>query len=173
MVNSRRLHRCPACRVKLRADLFNAYYQPLSKGTPGEAVQEQGQAECFYHPGKTAVVPCDACGRLLCALCEIEIEDRRLCIGCLQAGRDKQKIDSLENKKILYDSLALSLATLPVLFIFPTLITGPAAIYVAVRYWRASTTLMPRSRIRSIMAILLGAGQLAGWAFFFTGVLFK
>ncbi len=169
--NSRKLHRCPGCRVQVRADLFNAYYEPVSRGVPGEAIQEQGEAECFYHPGKKAVVPCGACGRLLCALCEVEIAGRHLCMGCLQAGPARQKMARLKNKNILYDSLALALATLPVLFIFPTLITGPAAIYVAVRYWKAPSTIVPRSRIRSLAAILLGAGQTAGWSFFFIGML--
>jgi hypothetical protein len=167
------LHRCPECRLQVRVDLFNAFYQPVAQGAPGEAVQEQGQAECFYHPGKKAIIPCDACGRLLCALCEVEIGGRHLCVGCLQAGPALQKMDRLKNKHILYDSLALALATWPVLFIFPTLLTGPAAIFVAVRYWKAPSTLVPRTRIRAITAILLGAGQVAGWSFFFIGMLQK
>ena len=157
---------CPACKEPVRADLFNAFYRPVDVGRTGEHVQEQGQAECFYHPGKKAVVPCAACGRLLCALCEIPFDGRSLCTACLQSGRDKQQIQSLEKTRTLYDSIALNLAFWPVatlVFFYVTLITAPAAIYVALRYWKTPSSILPRSKFRFVLALLLAGAQMAGW----------
>ncbi len=164
------VHQCPACRNVIRADVYNAFHSPFEEGAIGESVHQQGQAECFYHPGKQAVVPCSACGRLLCSLCEIELDGRILCMRCIESGRGDQKIHTLENKRILYSNIALALAVFPALIVFPTLITGPAAVYVALRYWNAPGSIVKRMRWRSLLAILLGAGQTAAWAFFFIGM---
>jgi hypothetical protein len=126
----------------------------------------QGQAECFYHPGKKAVAHCTDCGRLLCALCEVPFDGHSLCMGCLQDGRNKGRIANLEDSRILYDSLALYLALLPMFFFFFTLITAPATIYVVLRYWNAPTSLLPRSRFRFLLAMLIAIVQIAGWVIF-------
>lgn len=163
--------RCPDCRSVLRADVFNAFYTAPASGAAGQTVRQQGQAECYYHPGKQAVVPCSACGRLLCRLCEIELDGHILCMRCIESGRSNQKIRSLENHRTLHGNIALALSVLPVLFVFPTLVTGPAAIYVALRYWKAPGSMVKRRRWRSVLAILFGAGQVAAWAFFFIGMI--
>ncbi len=170
IVNSAELHYCPTCRSRVRADLFNAFYRPMDRVVMGEHIQEQGQAECFYHPGKKAVVPCAACGRLLCSLCEVPFDGQRLCMNCLRAGQSKGRIESLENSRFLYDSLALYLAFLPMFFIFITLVTAPAAIYVVLRYWNAPASFLPRTRFRFVVALIMAVVQLAGWVFFLAWV---
>jgi hypothetical protein len=165
------IHRCPDCRNVLRADVFNAFHTPPASGAAGEMVRQQGQAECYYHPGKQAVIPCSACGRLLCSLCEIELDGRILCMGCIESGRSNQKIRSLENHRTLYSNIALALSIIPALFVFPTLITAPAAIFVALRYWKAPGSIVKRMRWRSVLAILFGAGQVTAWVFFFIGMI--
>lgn len=155
----------------LRGDVFPAFYRAPASPVMGAAVQVQGEAECFNHPGKQAVAACSACGRLLCSLCEIDIEGQTLCIHCLQSGREKQKITSLDNKRTLFDSLALNLAFWPLLFIFPTLVTAPAAIYITLRYWKAPGSVLPRSRFRFVLAFVLALLQIAGWCAYFVGVM--
>jgi hypothetical protein len=55
----------------------------------------------------------------------------------------------------------------PVLFLPVTLVTAPVAIYLGiVSFWKPSSV-VPRTRIRSWLAILLGLLQLAGWAVVF------
>jgi hypothetical protein len=167
IVNTGSLHPCPECLVKVRADLFNAFNRPVGQTATGDPVQAQGQAECFYHPGKQAVVPCAACGRLLCSLCEVVFDGNSFCMSCLQAGRSKRRIEHLENSRFLYDSLALYLALWPMIFIFVTLITAPAVIYVVLRYWKAPASLLPRTRYRFILSLLVAIVQMAGWVIFF------
>ena len=87
-------------------------------------------------------------------------------MGCLQDGRNKGRIANLEDSRILYDSLALYLALLPMFFFFFTLITAPATIYVVLRYWNAPTSLLPRSRFRFLLAMLIAIVQIAGWVIF-------
>lgn len=170
IINTGELHPCPQCRVRVRADVFNAFQQPVGEIQTGEQVRVEGQAECFYHPGKKAVVPCADCGRLLCSLCQVDFDGRSLCLSCLKAGRDKQKFTALDNRRILYDSLALALAFWPMLTIFATMITAPAVIYVVLRYWKVSAGILPRTRFRFILAMLLAIGQIFGWVVFFIGV---
>jgi hypothetical protein len=171
MITDGEVHRCPECRGAVRVDVFNAFHNPPVYGAVGDAVQQQGQAECFYHPGKQAVVHCSACGRLLCSLCEVQLAGLTLCLRCIETGRKKQKISNLEHQRMLYPNIALALAVIPALFVFPTLITGPAAIFVALRYWKAPTSAVKRMRWRSLVAILFGSGQVAAWAFFFISLL--
>jgi hypothetical protein len=158
----------------MRADLFNAFHRSVENAQNGEPVHRQGQAQCYYHPGKIAVVPCSSCGRLLCSLCEIPFDEGPLCTNCLQSGRKNRQIPVLERSRFLYDSFALALAVWPVIFlpfIFITFITAPAAIYIVLRYWRASSNVVPRSKYRFVLAFLFAVAQLVAWAVLITGIL--
>lgn len=170
-VNTGTLNPCPGCGSLLRGDVFPAFHRIPETSAAGTAVQIPGEAECFNHPGKQAVVACSACGRLLCSLCEIQLEENTLCIHCLQTGKEKQKIASLENRRILYDTLALVLAFWPMLFIFPTLITAPAVLFITIRHWKSPGSILPRSRLRFVLAFVLALLQVAGWCLFFAGLL--
>lgn len=167
IANTGHLHPCPQCNAGTRADVFNAFHRPADPGQNGELVQAQGEAECFYHPGKKAVAACSGCGRLLCALCEIPWDENTLCTRCLQAGRQKKKIQSLERGRIHYDSIALHLAFWPMI-IFPfTLMTAPAVMFVVLRYWKETKSIVPRTRFRHVLAFFLAGGQITGWILFF------
>ena len=172
--NTGLLHKCPNCLNQMRAEIFNAFHRPIDHGQNAAHVQAQGQAECYYHPGKIAVTSCSGCGRLLCTLCEISFDGRTLCTNCLQSRRDSHQLPSLERSRFLYDSLALALAVWPLVllpFIFFTFITAPAAIYVVLRYWSASNSILPRTKYRFVLAFLLAIAQLVGWVIIIVGIL--
>jgi hypothetical protein len=78
-------------------------------------------------------------------------------------GKSKGKIKNLENRRTLYDSVALSLAVLPLLIFYFTIITAPMALYVAIRYWNAPRSIVHRTRIRYVFAILFATLQIVGW----------
>jgi len=173
VVNSNSLSACPSCVGLLRADVFPAFYKSLPKGRPGEALQMDKEAGCFYHPGKKAVVPCSVCGRFVCALCDVALNGRHLCPVCLEKGKTKGKIKNLENHRTCYDTIALLVATVPLLmFFFPwfTIITAPLAIYLTVRHWKAPTSIIPRTKVRFILAAAIASVQIAGWIFFFSNL---
>lgn len=173
-MNSNSLSACPACVGLLRADVFPAFYKSLPEGRPGEALQMDKEAGCFYHPGKKAVVPCSVCGRFVCALCDVALNGRHLCPACLEKGKTKGKIKNLENHRTCYDTIALLVATVPLLmFFFPwfTIITAPLAIYLTVRHWKAPTSIIPRTKVRFILAAAIASLQIAGWIFFFSNLI--
>lgn len=161
---------CPACKTLIQVEVFPALFKPIVVGKFGETIMVDGEAGCFYHPQKRAVIPCAGCGRFLCALCDVELNDQHLCPACLETGRQKGKLTQLENKRALYDSAALSLALLPLLLWPFTFMTAPAAIVLAIYSWRKPSSILPRTRIRSYLAILIAGLQIAGWVLLFIGM---
>ena len=124
------------------------------------------EASCFYHPQKKAVVPCDSCGRFLCALCDVELHDEHLCPNCLESGRKKGNLKHLDKERILYDNIALRVAIYPLIlffFWFVTIITAPAAIVLSIWYWKRPSSVLPRTKIRFILAILIAFAQIGAW----------
>lgn len=127
----------------------------------------EGESSCFYHPQKKAVLPCDGCGRFVCALCDCQLNGQHFCPVCLETGKTKGKIKSLDNQRTLYDRIALSLAIYPLLIFYFTLITAPMALFVAIRYWKSPPSLVRRGKIRFVVAIIFALLQIAGWGIFF------
>lgn len=161
--NQPELWPCPGCGAGLQIEVFPALFRPVASQSAAETVMIEGEATCFYHPNKKAVRPCDACGRFVCALCDCELHDQHYCPACLEVGRKKGKIKSLENQRTLYDSIALSLAIFPLIIFYFTIITAPMALYIAIRYWNAPRSIIHRTRIRYLIAIVLAMLQIVGW----------
>jgi hypothetical protein len=59
------------------------------------------------------------------------------------------------------------LAIYPLLIFYFTLVTAPIALFVAIRYWNAPRSLVRRTKIRYITAIILASMQIAGWGLLF------
>lgn len=158
---------CPACGVPLLTEIFPALFRKAGAVQSGQAVLIEGESSCFFHPQKKAVLPCDSCGRFMCALCDCTLHGQHLCPTCLEAGKTKGKIKSLENQRTLYDRIALSLAILPLLIFYFTLITAPMTLFIAIRYWNAPRSILRRTKIRFIIAILIALLEIGGWAVLF------
>jgi len=154
---------CPACGTPIQIHLFPAWFRPPAVGNQGERILLEGEAGCFYHPEKKAVQPCAACGRFLCALCDCELQGQHFCPGCLDAGRQKGKIKNLENQRMLYDSIALSLAILPIITVYFTIITAPMALYMVIRHWNSPSSVVHHTRWRFVVAAILAILQIVGW----------
>ena len=160
--NSPEMRVCAACEARFRVFAFPALLRERRVAERPQSVEE-GDANCFYHPRKKAVTPCDHCGRFLCSLCDIEFRGQRWCPACLESGKRKRTIRTLENSRTHYDTIALSLATLPALGIWPSLFCSPMAIYVAIRHWKAPASVVPRTRIRYYLALGFGGVQVVAW----------
>ncbi len=159
------LSSCPACAKAVRVLAFPGLFRAATLTTaPTDHVLSEGEASCFYHPAKRATVPCAACGRFLCALCDVKLGDRNLCPGCVETGRTKGKLTELEPSRTLWDTSALILALVPLLLCYPvTLLTAPAAIAVAIIGWKKPTSVIPRGRWRLWLALILGSLQIISW----------
>jgi len=168
--NQPELSPCPSCGVPLQVEIFPALFRKINPGQSGEALMVEGESCCFFHPQKKALLPCGSCGRFLCALCDCELNGQHYCPACLEAGKTKGKIKSLENQRTLYDSIALSLAIYPLLIFYFTLITAPATLFIAIRFWKSPISLVRRSKIRFVVAIILALLQIAGWIALFIAI---
>ena len=158
---------CPVCNAPLLTRAFPALVRPAPRSPTGGPITDAGQAACFYHPHKTAHVPCDACGRFICALCDVELPGQHLCPSCVEAGQRKGTLPTLENRRVLWDNIALSVAVLPVATLVLagfSLFTAPAAILLAVLGWRKPGSLVPREKkFRLLFALAFALVTLGGW----------
>ncbi len=159
---------CPSCRALIRVDAFPALSRGLQLGKEGETLTDD-QASCFYHPQKTAVVPCDHCGRFLCALCDVELGGKHLCPACVETGRKKGRMVNLNRHRVLYDGVALRLALFPIITVWFTIVTAPVAIYVSIRHWNSPLSVIKRTKVRFVLAILISGLQILAWA---TGIVY-
>jgi hypothetical protein len=154
---------CGSCGTAVQAFVFPAWFKELAPSRPAEALINAGEAACFYHPGKQAVVPCDACGRFLCALCDCELQGEHFCPACVSVSRGKGRLAHLESRRTTYDSMALLLA-IGSFFTGPlALVLGPAAIFVALWYWKKPSSLVRKSTGRNILAIVIAVLSMALW----------
>jgi hypothetical protein len=170
LYNLPELRPCPACDAHLQVEVFPAALRPPGPGATGEAVLVEGEASCFYHPAKKAILPCESCGRFLCAVCDVEMNGQHLCPACLESGKKKGRLKQLENRRTLYDSLALAVAVYPMILVWPTIISAPIALYIVIRYWKAPTSVVPRTRWRAVLAVVLALCQIGGWTAMFVAL---
>jgi hypothetical protein len=151
--NTGGLSECPHCGARLQLEVFPAFFKSPAAAQSGERIVVEGESSCFFHPQKKAVVPCEMCGRFLCALCDVELDGRHLCPPCLESGKKKQTIRSLEDSRMLYNRQALVLSLLPLF------ISGLAAIYLATRHWKDPVSLVQPMRWAMPAALVLGILQ--------------
>lgn len=164
---------CPSCANDLRVEVFPALFRE-EKPVPAERIMAEGEAGCFYHPEKKAAVVCDACGRFLCSLCDVDFNGQHLCPSCLETGRQKGKISKLQPARTRHDRIALSLAVLPMLIFYFTLLTAPAALFYAIWHWKSPGSIVPNwRRLNLTSAIILASLQICGWLALFTWLAVK
>lgn len=160
-LNASGMTTCRACGSPLRVAVFPALLAGIAPGRTGEALRADDEASCYYHLAKRAVVPCDNCGRFLCALCDVEMGSRHLCPACIEVGDGHKMLTDLDPSRVQYDTMALLLAAIP----FGA--TGVLALFLAVRHWKRPMSLAPRSRARWVLAIAIAFGQIAAWCVLF------
>lgn len=132
---------------------------PAAAGA-GQRLVDTDQASCFYHPNKTASIPCDNCGRFLCALCDVDFGGKHLCPACIEGGGEMGPTSALDADRVLYDYLALLLA------IVPTILTQVAAIFLAIKYWSSPISIPARGRLRWRWMVVLAIAILELWMFY-------
>jgi DNA-directed RNA polymerase subunit RPC12/RpoP len=155
---------CPHCGAGVLVHAFPAILAKPAAILPAEIAAGEGEATCFFHPAKTAVVACARCGRFVCRLCQMDLRGEALCPECITSGMAKKKIAVLENHRVCYDSIALAVAVWPVLFLwFLSFFSAAAALYIAIRHWKSPLSILGRTKVRFVAAILLATGELGLW----------
>ena len=140
----------------------------------GQAVA--GGATCFYHPAHTAQVPCDACGRFLCALCDLPLADRHLCPACVDTLSRKPAENPWTPHRLLWGRAALLIAVVPFVaypMTFLTFLTAPLAVVLAALWWKKPGSVTGGGKLALVLAIVLASAQILLWvagALWFVGV---
>jgi hypothetical protein len=150
--------RCRGCGQTVRAMVFPAIGNREVGAIP-IALQGETEASCFFHPQSRAAQACQECGRFLCALCDLEVDGRHICPRCFE------KVDTVEPRRIMYDSMALAVSTLPALLFWPALVGAPYALFVVVRRWSAPSSIVPRTKIRFVLAALFALAEIGFFIF--------
>ena len=133
-----------------------------------DAVLEAGQSSCFFHPKLTATALCEVSGRMICDLCKTEFNGKVVSFEALQSLLVQKGMVGRDAVRIRWDEIALVLAVLPMLLIFPTVITAPTALVICAVHWRKGpTSIVRRSGWRYLVAGLLALGQSGFWLWLF------
>lgn len=157
------LNACPACGRWLRVTVFPAAAAGAAQGTSPELAVAEGEATCFYHPVRKAVVPCAQCGRFLCALCDLPVGGRHVCPACLESGVKKGEVAALERSRTRHDLIVWNLLVLPFLLCLPFApVTALFAAGWALIHWRAKSSLVDNTRLRLVLALVFAGVQIAG-----------
>ena len=146
---------CPMCAREVAVTVFPVALRPPA-GVAAQRVLTGQEASCFNHAANRAIAACDACGRFLCALCDIEAGAGHICPACF----DRKETAALHGR-VNYDSIALALVSLPMLLCWLPVITTPAALFFAFRFWSAPSPVFPRSRWRLWLTLLIAVLQVA------------
>ncbi|HEO70152.1 MAG TPA: hypothetical protein ENN80_02740 [Candidatus Hydrogenedentes bacterium] len=155
---------CGQCGTAVRIELFPALLREAPSGSAGHQLVLDNESSCFCHPQKRATAVCDRCGRFLCDLCDIEMNDEHLCPACIETGVKKGELKRLRAEYFYYDELALILAIVPLMLFWVTLVTAPVALFIAIRHWNAPMSAVPRGKTTLVAAIVLASLELLGWA---------
>lgn len=147
--------------------LFPAAVRDASTPTL-DAIIEEGQSSCFFHPKLAATQVCAISGRLICDLCQTEWNGQIVSFEALQSVLNKPEGGTSTKSRTRWDNIALSLACLPMLFWLITLVTAPAALFIVLWQGRkGACSVVQRSGWRYLVAGGLALLQIAFWAFLF------
>lgn len=155
---------CPHCQAGLEIYAFPALYRQAETVDLTLTALAEGDACCYEHSSKKASALCANCGRFLCALCEVTVGSETICPDCVSGRKVTSQQASLETHRTLFDSIALWLATWPLLTFYFTVITAPLALGMSIYAWNRPTSIVRHSRWRLFAAIGISALEIVGIA---------
>jgi hypothetical protein len=155
---------CPHCQAALELYAFPALYRKAEAVDLTQTALGEGDACCYEHSTKKAAALCANCGRFVCVLCEVQLGSETVCPDCVDGRKVKSQELALETQRTLYDSIALWLATWPLLTIYFTVVTAPLAIGMAIYAWNRPTSIVRRGRWRLFAAIGISTVEIAAIA---------
>ncbi len=166
--NTANLAVCGACGAKLQVAVFPAFLRRAGQNGQTPAAAQEGEASCYHHPAKQAVIACEACGRFLCALCHVRLGNMDLCPSCITISRSKGKLPNLDRHRVLHDNIVMALAVYPLVIPFfgwiLTPVTSVTTLVLAIRHWKSPLSFEHRTRARFVFGAILALLQIAAWA---------
>lgn len=158
---------CPRCGRANEVTLLPALIK-VPKGPPPLDLDPpaEGEAVCFYSPARRATGACSHCGVLISNAWAAQWGNETVCLKCLEHLRDNRD-ERFQSKRTLWDNIALFAAVLPFTFIFwfIVVISAPASVFLAIWHWNSPRSMVPRSRLRLALALILGLTQIGAMMF--------
>ena len=99
---------CLRCETEFQFVPFPALTATRTQATAQAAVLA-ADSVCFFHAENRAEAICEGCGRLLCPVCAVPFDGRKLCPACIATGKSAGEA-TVVRERVLYDSIALALA---------------------------------------------------------------
>jgi len=161
---------CPQCGRRLQYWVGPLFKRQGLARAGARAVA--GDAVCYFHPGRRAETSCGACGRFLCALCDIPMGEAHLCPSCLEEGRSPQAQALQSQKRTRVERLVLvgALISLVPPFVFVSFLSAPALLFFGLRGWASTAALPPfirrGARLRLSVGAFIGLAEAAVWLWF-------
>jgi len=155
------LRACPSCGLTLAITVFPAYGKVPLPGRAAANRANDADAACFFHPTKRAEVPCDRCGRYLCALCQLVVDGQNLCPACVLRPAENGSTAIAEKARLRWDLLIWVLVVAPPLTICFGIFTPLSCVVaIGIGIWKLRS---PPSRIhRSRLRLIGGIGAAVG-----------
>lgn len=104
---------CQVCGSTYEGAFFDVADRFRQQNSAVVAAQQEQDAQCFFHPGKQAHALCSSCGRMLCALCDIEQSTGHICPRCIneqqQIGNNSEQRSSRAYTQLTWALILLSL----------------------------------------------------------------
>lgn len=157
---------CLRCETEFQFVPFPALTATRTQATAQAAVLA-ADSVCFFHAENRAEAICEGCGRLLCPVCAVPFDGRKLCPACIATGKSAGEA-TVVRERVLYDSIALALALIPLMIWVLTVVTAPVALGMTIYAWKKPGSL-PRgsSKVRLVIAGVMSVIQIGAWATFF------
>jgi hypothetical protein len=157
---------CPFCGAAVKLRVFPAAFAVYTLTSDSAPLGEE--ATCYFHADRVAVRHCARCGRFLCQLCRISWPGEDLCPACVEAALKEPETRHMESYRFHWDTLTLAVAVFPSLLISPSIISAPFALGLALFTFRKPCSILPRSKVRFVLAIAIALVEIAGWIFILT-----
>ena len=61
-------------------------------------------------------------------------------------------------------------ATVSILIYWFSIFTAPFVIYLTVRHWKSPSSIIPRTKIRFVLAFIIASVQITGWILVFSNL---
>ncbi len=154
--------RCPHCQTQQRHLAFPRLWQTEREAITPIAVQSDEEAHCAYHEENRAETPCDRCGRYICSVCTLPLEEEeKLCPDCLNQMQEtwaqNKETAPYKVEQLRYDLIIQYMAVLPILFFSLALFTGPI-VFVLGLYWLPRVRRIPECKLTTHLIGLFIAG---------------
>ena len=128
---------------------------------------DEGEANCFYSPGRRATKECSHCGVLISDPWAAAWGSQTVCLKCLDQLRADVSNKNFQTHRMLWDNVVLGLALAPLTIVlwWAVFMTAPAALFLGFWHWNSPRSIIPRGKARIVIGMLLAAVQLAAIIF--------